>query len=828
MTVRIFVILPAFLLACCTRDHLPGKERGRTDETTLQQARADWPEMPQQITFIGLKDCPTKFQVYWNGALSCFTGRDCFGKVFPPQREISRQYENDRLHLSLAVGAVPDFPLIDSGQVEQSIPDAGLPVVRTSWSTGGAQVSVLTLATALEPAELDPEARPGMALSMMRIGIRLPENATENKADLWINLSGYMTLVPTRKEGPDDVFPAYGRKLRLDGNTLLDERRRIRLVVSGPPPGTRVEFFDEYANDEPGNQDLQLARHKGFLKNLLHVEIPCEPGHSVRLVVILPYFPVPGEKAMLLQRDFDTELLRVRRYWESFYRKDALIETPDSFVNDLYRAGLWHALVTSDFDPATGMVYAKSSPAWYETIWPNCAMVTARSMDLRGQHEVARQILEPFLDWQGVRNPPNMSGASSDGFLCPPEDYCAIPWVSNHGNILFALCEHYRLTRDTAWAQRITPLVLRACDWIIEQRMLTRGQEFGAGLLPGGTVSDDRGSGQYLCSDAQNYRGLRAAARFLEATGQIRAGEIERAAADYREDLLDALSEATARNDSVTLAGGRRIPFVPAEIGQTAPPEFDQDNFWPWINYVDVGPMNLVDCGVLDAGDPLAQSILEFEASYPVARLQHPISLTENWVKSIRLPGDSAAFLLHRGISVVEPFYSPRSACFLEQDRIASYLEVFYNQLAAGVSHKNLSPCENRYGVWFMPWADGEFHRMLLRMLADAGNDSLVLLRAIPERWLQDGNKLRVKRQPTGYGPLEFRLASHLRQGYIELQLGQVPQNVPGGIRIRFRHPRGKAIRRVELNGQEIDRFSDEYVSLDNPPPAPCRIRVFY
>jgi hypothetical protein len=32
-------------------------------KNTPEEAQKEWPEMGQQITFIGLKDCPTKFQI---------------------------------------------------------------------------------------------------------------------------------------------------------------------------------------------------------------------------------------------------------------------------------------------------------------------------------------------------------------------------------------------------------------------------------------------------------------------------------------------------------------------------------------------------------------------------------------------------------------------------------------------------------------------------------------------------------------------------------------------------------------------------------------------
>jgi hypothetical protein len=84
--------LIAVLSLQCSYKKGAGNESGSFTEPSLELALKEWPEMPQQIVFIGLKDCLTKFQVYWNGALSCFVGRDCFGNLFPPQRGLAGQY----------------------------------------------------------------------------------------------------------------------------------------------------------------------------------------------------------------------------------------------------------------------------------------------------------------------------------------------------------------------------------------------------------------------------------------------------------------------------------------------------------------------------------------------------------------------------------------------------------------------------------------------------------------------------------------------------------------------------------------------------------------
>ncbi|MGW8315033.1 MAG: hypothetical protein ACWGNV_05485, partial [Bacteroidales bacterium] len=704
---------------------------GGLTETTLEEALTEWPEMTQQITFIGLRDCLTKFQIYWNGAISCFTGRDCFGNLFPPQEALALAHEQEQLHLSFAGGAVPSFAVIDSGQVQQSLLLGYLPVIRSEWMAGGVHYEIETLATALHPEALDPGKVAAMGLALVRVTMEAAQAPETTEMHFWLNFSGYRTLVPTVKEKPEDEFPEYGYPLKLDGATLKDEQGRIRARWIGLPEDVKVEFYNRAVFPGAATEDLKRAERKGFFRNLMHLTVPCQPGERVRLELALPYFPVEGSLLPLLERDYAEEKGKVIAYWNSYYEIDAMLQTPDPFVNNFYRSGLWRTLVTADRDPASGHVYAKSSPAWYETIWPNCAMVSALSLDMRGFHDEAEAYLEPFLEWQSVRDPPNMKDASAAGFLCPPAPYCAIPWVSNHGNILHALCEHYRITGDRVWARKATRTILDACDWIVTQRGLTGDQEYGTGMLPGGTVSDDRGTGQYLCSDAQNYRGLRSAAGFLAAIGHPGAAGIEKEAGQYRADILKTLKKRVASNDRIVLNDGSWIPYVPSEIHQEQPPAFDPYDFWPYINYIDVGPMYLVDCRVVEAGSDLARWIFQFESQYAVAMLDHPISLTENWVSSIKLEGDHPATLLQEGVSTVEPFYAPRSTLFLENDQIREYIHLFYHQLAAGVSHRNLAPCENRFGVWHMPWADGEFHRMLLRMLVDEEAESLILLRAI-------------------------------------------------------------------------------------------------
>ena len=104
----------------------------------------------------------------------------------------------------------------------------------------------------------------------------------------------------------------------------------------------------------------------------------------------------------------------------------------------------------------------------------------------------------------------------------------------------------------------------------------------------------------------------------------------------------------------------------------------------------------------------------------------------------------------------------------------------------------------------------------------------LVLLKAIPRRWLETGERINVKNQPTEYGPLSFQVHSNLKDGFIEMTLDKPPELVPGGIDIRFRHPKGHKIVNVELDGATWDNFQDDHVYLTDFPERNVRIRVYF
>ena len=349
----------------------------------------------------------------------------------------------------------------------------------------------------------------------------------------------------------------------------------------------------------------------------------------------------------------------------------------------------------------------------------------------------------------------------------------------------------------------------------------------GYGLLPPGTVSDDKGKGQYLCNDAHTYRGLRNCADVLMEIGHPRAEELDREAGAYLKDIQNAVQAAVERSSKVTLENGEVIPFVPSEISQIKPPVFEKYNFWPYINYVDVGPLHLVDADVLDANSDIVKYILDFEEHYTVARLKNEISLTENWCFSIQNPGEVPAHLLCYGVSVVEPFYAPHATAYLRRGEVNKYLESFYNQIAAA-SARTLTLIENRYGVWNLPWADAEYLKMLRRMLVEERGKNLYLLQATPGRWLENGESIIIKDLPTYFGTMDLTVKSEIEDNKIEVNLKPPCRNPPEKIFISLRHPKGKEIKKVILNGKKWQQVENNQIAIDGKLIDPMHIVIIF
>jgi hypothetical protein len=250
------------------------------------------------------------------------------------------------------------------------------------------------------------------------------------------------------------------------------------------------------------------------------------------------------------------------------------------------------------------------------------------------------------------------------------------------------------------------------------------------------------------------------------------------------------------------LRDGSWQPFVPSDART---PRRLMDVWYP--TDVDTGPLHLVRLKALRADSPLSQYMLN----------DHEDNL----------------FLNGWGMAN-EPVYEPQALGYLQLDNQKAAIRAFYSQMACAFSHSVFEPVEHRWmhGQYFgPPSTDGAWFELYRKLLVrEMDDNTLIIGQATPRRWLQDGKEIRAAQAPTYFGEVSFRIASHTDRNLISANVDLVPQTAPRTLLVRLRHPNGKPVKSVEVNGSSWKDFdpAKEWVRIQNPQSAHYEIAASY
>jgi hypothetical protein len=573
------------------------------------------------------------------------------------------------------------------------------------------------------------------------------------------------------------------------------EAEAFRLVVTKMPEGkSRPSIADasyEYAlrADAPAEEWFDTASH--YFTNTVRMEVPVAARGYADVVAIVPFTPMShAEAAWLDGRDFATELDGVAAYWKSILAAGARLEVPEAIVERVWGANVGHIFTSGEIDPTNGLAITMTNVGWYDAVWASLSATEILALDARGLHDDAARYLEPFIRWQGKMSPPG-AHHSRDGFLAATDEYTWVRWLSGHGWLLWALSEHFLLSGDRAWLERGLPAILAASAWIEHERATNKvaspdgSRPAHWGLLPPGPTGDGAPHSYSFFGEACAWRGLDAAAAVLREIGHERAAELTRAAADYRDCIVQSLRRASELTRPYALRSGRSVPFVPIDVYNTwkLNTGTNANDKHPW--YLDVGPLHAVDLGAVDAQSDLASWMLE------VAE--------DHWLKN--------------SLALDEPWYAPQAGAHLERDEVPRFLDVYYNLLVEGMDRQVFAGVEGHGGVQNLPWADAEHTRLLRRMLIQDEGDTLRIARAVPRAWLAESRRISFRDAPTRFGPMSFTIESHVLDGTISATI-LPPSRKRVRVELRLRHPQGLPIRGVTVNGKPHAAFEGEWIQL--------------
>jgi len=427
------------------------------------------------------------------------------------------------------------------------------------------------------------------------------------------------------------------------------------------------------------------------------------PGASMTLVAKLPYAPVAPDDPWLSRlraASFDDYLARTESFWRATIGRGMRVDLPERKVVDTWRASLVYDLMARDKHDTD---YVQTvNQLHYHAFWLRDASYIARAYDVTGYPDVAAQVLAFFARWQQPDGNFLSQGGQFDGW----------------GQALWAYGQHYRLTRDRAFAERVLPAVQRAVAWLDSARARD-----SLHVMPSSTPGDNEDiTGHVTGHDFWALAGLHGAISIAEGLGRkADADAFRRQYASLRDALL------------------ARLRVVTAGTGGYIPPGLEGRGGQDWGNMMAVYPER-----VLDPHDPMVTATLD--------------STRAKYAEGIMTYGDGT--WLHDYLTMKNT----------ETEVIRGDQRIALEELYAVLLHTSATQAGFEFDV--RPWGDRDVHgnltphgwyaavyRTLLRnMLVREAGDTLHLLSVVSPAWLAPGDSLVVRAAPTDFGPVDFRL----------------------------------------------------------------------
>jgi hypothetical protein len=567
------------------------------------------------------------------------------------------------------------------------------------------------------------------------------------------------------------------------------ERARKRVLLSIQGAETPPEWHETLDYE---NEDKRVARSVRFDVTIAET---LAPAQSREFIVKLPSPIVDNDSSGVLAKlDYAQARAETRRFWSDWVNRGARFRVPESAVNDLFRASLWHALRLPRRHGADGQNTAIDLPysnfAYDQTgiPWPGVHSIYVDYMlyELRGYSPVAlEELLDEFRSNQDANG--HVSGFAN--------------WTMYTPAMLYASGQYYLLSHDKRGFDLLLPYALKALDWCRKESKRAQERSDLQGLIEG-PLNDGTGEGVWAINQAYMYAGMERFGTALAEMHDPHAGGALDEAGRIREAAQNGFEEAASSSPLVQLRDHTWQPFVPSDART---PRRLMEIWYP--TDVDTGPLHLVRLKAVPADGQLADFLLN----------DHEDNL----------------FLKGWGMAN-EPVYRPQALAYLYRDDPKAVIRAFYSQMACAFSHTVFEPVEHRWmhGQYFgPPSTDGSWFELFRDLLIrEADDHTLIIAQATPRKWLENGKEIEVSRAPTYFGNVSFHIQSRSDSGTISASVNLAQAGSPAVLLLRLRHPENKTIRAVTVNGQPWQDFdvSKEWVRIKQPTKGRYEISARY
>ncbi|UCG48291.1 MAG: hypothetical protein JSU94_00660, partial [Phycisphaerales bacterium] len=363
------------------------------------------------------------------------------------------------------------------------------------------------------------------------------------------------------------------------------------------------------------------------------------------------------------------------------------------------------------------------------------------------------------------------------------------------GFVLWGVAEHYLVTRDRAYMERVAPKLVKGCDFLINERASTMGEKDSPiyGLSPASSLEDVVEYQYWFATNSYFYLGMKRAAEALADINHPEAERIAREAQRYRRDIEAAAREAATRAAAVRLRDGSFAPYVPSRVFQ-----------WRhltegWIREALYCSLHLGTAGVVPYDDPLMTWMLD--------DLEDNIFFS--WQSGYNV-SDYEQRWFERGGVTLQPCLLDMPIAYMARDEIPAALRAFWNTYALSIYPDTQCFAEwaRRLGVGGGPVYktsdESRFVMWLRQLLVWEDGQRLWFGRGMPRQWLEDGKKVRIESAATTFGQAALVIQSNVAEGRISATVTLPTRTPPAGAWLRLRHPAGAGPSRVYIDNRRL------------------------
>ncbi|MCX7825172.1 MAG: hypothetical protein N2689_06400, partial [Verrucomicrobiae bacterium] len=495
------------------------------------------------------------------------------------------------------------------------------------------------------------------------------------------------------------------------------------------------------------------------------------PGQSAEGVARYPFFPV-ADAAAYDKADAALWRKRAAEYWQGVMRRAARIEVPCRKASEALLAAHVCQLIANDHGEVHG------GEGFYDTFYIRDGAYQVMELEEAGLFDAAAKAIEFYLKRQ---RPDGRFESQKNQF-------------DANGQAVWTLWQYYKLTAEKKFLTRVYPQMRPAAEWTMQARRLAPADSPFAGLLPTAPADGEflwDGKHHIVGYDLWNLRGLLCTADAARILGHAAQAE-------------ELLREATLYRAAIDAAWKRTgLPHLPPSWEKAGTHWGNTETLWP--------------TELFDRNDPRVGALSrhvrkEFAGGFIEGTIQwkgggkveaiHPYMGAYTTMSDL-VRGDDA--------QVVEDFY-----WYLLHSTAA-------HAFPEGIYYK-------RRKAWneTIPHVTGacNYAILLRHMLVHEEHDQLHLLKAVPDRWLEEGREIRVERAPTWFG--EVSLVARGTKNGVDVTFMPPKRNPPKKVVIHLpqSRPLRKALRGVEIvhrPDQKVRWDFDRVVALYRPqmPPPP-------